>query len=70
MTPRRWNGSSRGSVRCSASGTIETDRWVMFRGDPQRNATSPGSAPLLNMRWEVPAAADPAVEEALEGIIA
>ena len=38
----------------------------MFRGDPQRNAASPGSAPLLNMRWEVPAAADPAVEEALE----
>jgi outer membrane protein assembly factor BamB len=45
---------------------IEADCWVMFRGDPQRNAASPGSAPLLNLRWEVPAAADPAIDEALQ----
>lgn len=44
----------------------ETDRWIMFRGDPQRNAASVGSAPLLNLRWEVPTAADPAVEDALQ----
>ncbi|MCC6125136.1 MAG: PQQ-binding-like beta-propeller repeat protein [Pirellulales bacterium] len=48
-----------------APGTV-ADCWVMFRGDPRRNAASPGSAPLLNMRWEVPAAADPAIEEALQ----
>ncbi len=50
----------------SPQGTVETDRWVMFRGNPQRNASSPGSAPLLNLRWEVPSAADPAIEEALQ----
>jgi outer membrane protein assembly factor BamB len=35
------------------------DGWLMFRGDAARNASAGGSAPLLNMRWRVPATDDP-----------
>jgi len=45
---------------------LEADRWLMFRGNPQRNAISGGSAPLLNLCWRVPATDDPLIEEAVE----
>jgi outer membrane protein assembly factor BamB len=32
---------------------VEADQWTMFRGDPARSASSVGSAPLLNLRWQV-----------------
>ncbi len=44
----------------------QPDRWLMFRGDPARNAATAGSAPLLNLRWRVSSTDDPAVEGSLE----
>ena len=44
---------------------VETDRWAMFRGDPSRNASTVGSAPLLNLRWRVEVADDPILDKAL-----
>ncbi|HUY34739.1 MAG TPA: PQQ-binding-like beta-propeller repeat protein [Pirellulales bacterium] len=41
------------------------EQWAMYRGGPARNATSLGSSPLLNRRWEVPNANDPHVEKLL-----
>jgi outer membrane protein assembly factor BamB len=48
-----------------AGNHVEAERWPMFRGDPARNAQSAGSAPLLNLRWEVPVSDDPVVEDLL-----
>jgi outer membrane protein assembly factor BamB/tetratricopeptide (TPR) repeat protein len=48
-----------------AAAPVEADRWAMFRGSAARNATAVGSAPLLNMRWEVPVSDDPVLEDAL-----
>ncbi|MCE5267341.1 MAG: PQQ-binding-like beta-propeller repeat protein [Planctomycetaceae bacterium] len=50
----------------SAGAAAETDRWLMFRGNPARNASVAGSAPLLNLRWRVQATDDPLAESALE----
>ncbi len=44
---------------------LEPDRWVMFRGSASRNAATRGSAPLLNLRWQIPATDDPSVESIL-----
>jgi len=42
----------------------EPDSWAMFLGNPARNATTIGSAPLLNRLWEIPPASDnPVVDE-------
>jgi len=41
------------------------EQWAMYRGSPARNATSLGSSPLLNRRWEIPNANDPHVEKLL-----
>lgn len=49
----------------SATGT-EADSWLMFRGDAARNATTAGSAPLLNLRWRVTSTDDPQAEKSLE----
>jgi outer membrane protein assembly factor BamB/DNA-binding SARP family transcriptional activator len=43
----------------------ESDRWLMFRGNPQRNAIASGSAPLLNLCWQSPATDDPLMEEVM-----
>lgn len=45
---------------------VETDRWLMYRGDPARNAVSAGSSPLLNMQWRVPVTDDPMLETFLD----
>ena len=50
--------------RMSAAG--ETDQWTMFRGDPARNASTVGSAPLLNYRWRVEVTGLQDLEEALQ----
>jgi outer membrane protein assembly factor BamB/tetratricopeptide (TPR) repeat protein len=42
------------------------DRWLMFRGNAQRNAVAGASAPLLDLCWESPATDDPMVEETVE----
>jgi outer membrane protein assembly factor BamB len=44
---------------------LDDDRWLMFRGNPARNAATVGGAPLLNLRWRVPIAADPLAEGTL-----
>ncbi len=44
----------------------EADRWLMFRGNPQRNAVTSGSAPLLNLCWRVPASDDPLIAEIMD----
>jgi len=43
-------------------GPREAEDWVMFRGGPGRNASSQGSAPLLNLRWRIPVTDDPVLE--------
>ncbi|MFZ5829061.1 MAG: PQQ-binding-like beta-propeller repeat protein [Planctomycetota bacterium] len=45
---------------------LETDHWLLFRGNAARNAQCQGGAPLLNVRWRVPVAEQPLVIEALE----
>ena len=47
------------------SESAEADRWLMFRGNPQRNAIASGSAPLMNLCWESPATDDPLMEEVM-----
>jgi len=42
------------------------DQWVMYRGNPQRNARSDGCVPLMNYRWFVPLAVDPEDEQNVE----
>jgi len=46
----------------------ESDRWAMFRGNASRNAAGRGSAPLLNLRWRIPATDDPRMEEHLRRV--
>ncbi|MEX2560265.1 MAG: PQQ-binding-like beta-propeller repeat protein, partial [Pirellulales bacterium] len=41
------------------------EQWAMYRGGPGRNTASLGSSPLLNRRWAVPTANDPAIEDTL-----
>jgi outer membrane protein assembly factor BamB/tetratricopeptide (TPR) repeat protein len=48
-----------------ADGPTEAESWVMFRGNPSRNATTAASAPLLNMRWRIPTTDDPLLEAKL-----
>ncbi len=50
----------------TAEGPSETDEWLMFRGDPARNTSVAGGAPLMNLRWHVSASEDPTTETALE----
>ncbi len=47
------------------SESAEADRWLMFRGNPQRNAMASGSAPLMNLCWQSPATDDPLTEEVM-----
>jgi outer membrane protein assembly factor BamB len=49
-----------------ASETAEADRWLMFRGNAQRNAITSGGAPLLNLCWRSPATDHPLIEDILE----
>ncbi len=58
-----WLAKSTGLQRLAAA--VETDRWAMFRGDPARNASTVGSAPLLNLRWRVPVAEEHDLQTAL-----
>ncbi len=39
--------------------------WLMFRGNPARNASTDGRAPLLNLRWRVDVTEDPLMESML-----
>jgi outer membrane protein assembly factor BamB len=43
-----------------------SDNWLMFRGDPQRNAKTKGGTPLMNLCWRIPAADDPLIEEVVD----
>ncbi|MGD0518451.1 MAG: PQQ-binding-like beta-propeller repeat protein, partial [Thermoguttaceae bacterium] len=45
--------------------SAESDRWLMFRGNPQRNAITTGSAPLLSLCWQASATDDPLIEEVM-----
>lgn len=42
---------------------LAADQWTLFRGDPQRNASSAGGAPLLNRRWSRLCADEPAIDK-------
>lgn len=44
-------------------------QWLMFRGNSSRNARSTGGIPLMNRRWDVPVANDPADQKELDAII-
>lgn len=41
----------------------EARQWALFRGDPARNAESPGGIPLFSARWRVQTANHPSDEE-------
>ncbi|MGO9109239.1 MAG: PQQ-binding-like beta-propeller repeat protein [Thermoguttaceae bacterium] len=58
-----WLAKATGLQRLATA--VETDRWAMFRGDAARNASAVGSAPLLNLRWQVPVAENPILQKAL-----
>jgi len=59
-----WLAAQAGPLQ--TSGPAETHRWLMFRGGPSRNVSTPGSSPLLNTCWRVPVTDDPLVEHALQ----
>jgi outer membrane protein assembly factor BamB len=40
-------------------------QWTMTRGNPQRNAAVSGGAPLLSVRWRVPNAEHPLLEDSV-----
>jgi hypothetical protein len=46
--------------------TPEVTEWALHRGNPQRNARTPGSLPLLSYRWRVPTCIDRADEVLIE----
>ncbi len=46
-----------------AAGSQEATQWVMYRGDPARNAESAAGTPLLSARWRVQTANHPTDEE-------
>ncbi len=46
----------------------EPQQWLMARGNAARTAVQDGGAPLLNMRWRVPVADHPLVEQMVEQI--
>jgi len=58
-----WLAKLTGLQRVTAA--AETDRWAMFRGDPSRNASTAGGAPLLNLRWRVDVSGENILEKAL-----
>ncbi len=59
-----WLTKLSGTPPPTAAG--RTDNWLMFRGDAARNASMPGSAPLLDMRWRVLSTDNPEEEKTLE----
>ncbi|MEN6449728.1 MAG: PQQ-binding-like beta-propeller repeat protein [Thermoguttaceae bacterium] len=48
-----------------AAVVTELDRWWMFRGNPARNASAAGGAPLLSLQWRVEPTDDPTTASAL-----
>jgi outer membrane protein assembly factor BamB len=46
----------------------EATQWVMFRGNEMRNATTSGSLPLLNYRWDFPTVNDPQDEARVKAL--
>ncbi len=41
------------------------EQWTMFRGDPSRTASTIGSAPLLNLRWQIEVAEEKTLADGL-----
>ncbi len=58
-----WLARYAGSLAGDSAG--ETSQWLLVRGNPSRNAPAGGGAPLMNIRWEVPVADDPGIEQSL-----
>ena len=44
----------------------KVNQWLMFGGNPQRNARSGSGFPLINPNWEVPTVNDPDLERAIK----
>jgi outer membrane protein assembly factor BamB len=44
----------------------DQDQWVVFRGDPGRNARTSGGVPLIQYRWRVPTTNDPTDEQLVQ----
>ncbi|MDZ7616488.1 MAG: PQQ-binding-like beta-propeller repeat protein, partial [Patescibacteria group bacterium] len=57
-----WLARYAGSLGDSADAASQ---WLLVRGAPHRNGLAAGGAPLMNLRWEVPVADDPAIEHSL-----
>lgn len=61
--PLSWLSGLVGPVTLASS--RRASDWVVFRGDPARNAESVGDLPLLTPRWRVRAANHPSDEEVI-----
>jgi outer membrane protein assembly factor BamB len=61
--PLNWLRQLVGPVTLASS--RRASDWVVFRGDPARNAESAGDLPLLTPRWKVRAANHPSDEEVI-----
>ncbi len=59
-----WLTKLTGDAPLPVSATV--DEWLMFRGDPARNAAHGTGIPLVQPRWQVPALNDP-VQESIAG---
>ena len=44
------------------------DQWIMYRGNPQRNASSGSGFPLRYPRWRVPTINDPDIEKVVKEV--
>ncbi len=60
-----WLAQWAGSPSVAAPSRDDTD-YLMVRNNPARNAASSGSRPLLNLRWRVPVADHPMLEQWLQ----
>jgi outer membrane protein assembly factor BamB len=46
---------------------LDSENWLLYRGNAARNAGSKSSTPLLNTRWHIPVTDDPLVENDIQG---
>jgi outer membrane protein assembly factor BamB len=58
--------ASPGDQLIPAPAEMRAGGWLMARGNPARNASSPAGGPLLNTRWRVGVTNDPLVEADLQ----
>ena len=63
VDPVAWLTAMLGPQRPAEA--LSAENWTVFRGNAARNASAPGSAPLLSPRWRIPVTDDPLLENDL-----